>query len=272
MQISILGCGWLGLPLAKSLLEKGFEINGSTTSDDKIIVLEQAKITAFKINLFEDKIEGKIEDFLKDSEVLIVDIPPKLRGDSNENFVGKIENLVPYIEKSSIKKVVFVSSTGVYADASSLPIVTENDLPIPDTESGKQLLKVESLLLENSDFESIIIRFGGLIGYDRHPIKFLAGRKNIENPDGPVNLIHQKDCIGIVETILQKKENEKVIWNQVYNAVYPFHLTRKEYYTEKALEQSLALPEFSFEKPSVGKTISSFKIEEKLQYKFVKKV
>jgi nucleoside-diphosphate-sugar epimerase len=195
-----------------------------------------------------------------------------LRGDSNENFVGKIENLVPFIEKSSVNKVVFVSSTGVYADSSSLSIVTENDLPIPETESGKQLSKVESLLLENSSFESIIIRFGGLIGEDRHPIKFLAGRKNIENPDGPVNLIHQKDCIGIIETMLQKKEDEKVIWNQVYNAVYPYHPSRKEYYTEKALEQNLALPEFSVEKPSVGKTISSIKIEEELHYKFVKKV
>ena len=36
MQVSILGCGWLGLPLAKSLIEKGFSVNGSTTSVEKI--------------------------------------------------------------------------------------------------------------------------------------------------------------------------------------------------------------------------------------------
>jgi UDP-N-acetyl-D-mannosaminuronate dehydrogenase len=30
-QISILGCGWLGLPLAKALLQKGFSVHGSKT-------------------------------------------------------------------------------------------------------------------------------------------------------------------------------------------------------------------------------------------------
>jgi 3-hydroxyisobutyrate dehydrogenase-like beta-hydroxyacid dehydrogenase len=60
-QISILGCGWLGSPLAKSLLEKGFSVNGSTTSLEKITVLEKAGISAFQINLFEDKIEGNID-------------------------------------------------------------------------------------------------------------------------------------------------------------------------------------------------------------------
>ena len=29
-QISILGCGWLGLPLAKALLKNGFSVKGST--------------------------------------------------------------------------------------------------------------------------------------------------------------------------------------------------------------------------------------------------
>lgn len=30
--ISILGCGWLGLPLAKKLVENQWIVNGSTTS------------------------------------------------------------------------------------------------------------------------------------------------------------------------------------------------------------------------------------------------
>ena len=50
-QISILGCGWLGLPLAKSLLEKGFSINGSTTSFEKISILDKAGITPFIVSL-----------------------------------------------------------------------------------------------------------------------------------------------------------------------------------------------------------------------------
>lgn len=268
VTISILGCGWLGLPLAKSLIEKGFSVCGSTTSLDKISVLENAGITPFQISLFEDKIEGAIEAFLENSNILIIDIPPKLRSVSSDNFVGKIQNLIPFIEKSNIEKVIFVSSTSVYADDTSTALsVTEETIPKPDTESGKQLLQVEQLLQSNKSFQTTIIRFGGLIGEDRHPIRFLAGKKNIENPDAPINLIHQTDCIGIIEHIIKTN-----CWNEIFNVVTPFHPTRKEYYTQKAIELNLTLPEFDETKPSSGKLILSDKIENKLGYKFKNKL
>lgn len=260
-QISILGCGWLGLPLAKSLIEKGFSVKGSTTSLHKIFILENNGIGAFQIEIGEGQIKGEIDLFLKNSEILVIDIPPKLRSVSSENFVKKIQNLIPFIEKSTVEKVVFISSTSVYADDNS--IVTETTKPLPDTESGSQLLESESLLQSNENFKTTVIRFGGLIGEDRHPIHFLSGRKNIENPEAPINLIHQIDCIGIIEEIL-----EQDCWNETFNAVAPFHPKRKEYYTKKAIEFKVALPEFKEEKSSIGKTILSNKLQTVLQYKF----
>lgn len=270
-QISILGCGWLGLPLAKSLLKNGFSIKGSTTSLEKMNVLKEAGIAPFQITLLEDVIEGEIVSFLENSSVLIVDIPPKLRGNPTDassahkkTFVAKIQTLISYIEQSTVKKVLFVSSTSVYADDTSTALsVTELDKPNPDTESGKQLLEAEFLLMNNPHFQSTVIRFGGLIGEDRHPIRFLSGKKNIENPDAPINLIHQQDCIGIIQSII---ENE--VWNEIFNAVAPFHPSRKEYYTQKAIELNLPWPEFDESKPSVGKIISSEKVVQNLNFKF----
>jgi len=267
-QISILGCGWLGLPLAKSLLQNGYRISGSTTSEEKISVLEKAGISPFLIRLLDVNIEGEIISFLKNSGILIVDVPPKLRGDSTENFVGKIQNLIPFIENSSVKKVLFVSSTSVYSDDNTS--ITEDTIPNPDTESGRQLIEVEQLLQSNSNFQTIIIRFGGLIGEDRHPIKFLAGRSNIENPEAPINLIHQIDCIGIIESIVLKSSNDNLKAGETFNAVAPFHPTRKEYYTQKALAFNLPLPQFNESKLSIGKLISSDKVEQVLGYSFSK--
>ncbi|HLP64162.1 SDR family oxidoreductase [Flavobacterium sp.] len=260
-QISILGCGWLGLPLAKSFIEVGFSVNGSTTSLEKMDVLKEAGIAPFQINVKEDSIEGEMASFLENSSVLIIDIPPKLRGNSNENFVAKIQTVISFIEQSTIKKVLFVSSTSVYADDNSE--VTENTKPQPETESGKQLLEAEFQLLNNTNFQTTVLRFGGLIGDDRHPIRFLSGKKNIENPNAPVNLIHQSDCIGIIQSII---ENEN--WNEVFNAVTPYHPSRKEYYTQKAIELNLTLPEFDESNPSIGKLISSDKIHRQLNYTF----
>ncbi|WP_321539618.1 Rossmann-fold NAD(P)-binding domain-containing protein [Flavobacterium piscinae] len=192
---------------------------------------------------------------------MIINIPPGLRGSSGESFVAKMENFVQFVEKSSIKKVIFVSSNSVYADENQ--IVTEETIPNPETESGKQLFIVENLLLQNTNFQTTILRFGGLIGEDRHPITFLAGRSNLENPEAPINLIHQVDCIEIIRIIIEKE-----VWNTVFNAVAPFHPSRKKYYTKKAEELNLVPPQFNENQPSVGKTISSDKLIRILNYEF----
>ncbi|UOX34996.1 SDR family NAD(P)-dependent oxidoreductase [Flavobacterium sediminilitoris] len=286
-QISILGCGWLGLPLAKKLIENGFSVKGSTTSENKLALLESNKIEPFLLSLFENKVEGNIDDFLNDSEILIIDIPPSLRKDTSISFVTKIKTLVTQIEKSEIKKILFVSSTSVYRDVFPIEKITEETPTNPDTESGRQLVEVEQLLLNNPNFETIILRFGGLIGEDRHPIKHLAGKKDVENPDAPINFIHQEDCIGIITAITQqlldfdKKNNDVMLKhsgtskqhdNFVFNAVSPEHPTREKYYQKKASDLNLALPIFTKNSKSKGKIILSTKIETFLSYTFKKEI
>ena len=88
--ISILGCGWLGKPLAISLISKGFLVKGSTTSDKKLKVLSSDNIIPFLIDISQEEIN---KDFLN-SEVLIIAITSKSEGDFTK--------LIAEIEKSSI--------------------------------------------------------------------------------------------------------------------------------------------------------------------------
>lgn len=273
-KISILGCGWLGLPLAKSLLSKGFEIKGSTTSESKLEVLKNAGILPYQIQLEEYQIIGNIEDFLNETDVLVIDIPPGLRrvilSSEEMTFVNKVKTLIPFIEKSGIQKVVFISSTSVYSDGFPIVEITEETKPNPDTESGKQLVIAETFLQSNSCFKTTVIRFGGLLGEDCHPIKFLAGRTNVENPDAPVNMIQREDCIGIIEEILKQVQYDN--WGEIFNAVAPQHPSRKEYYHKKAQILNLPLPTFAENSESKGKIISSEKVETILDYSFQKEI
>jgi len=275
-KISILGCGWLGLPLAKSLLSKGYKVKGSTTSESKLEILENAGVLPFQIQLEENQIIGTIEDFLKETDVLVIDIPPGLRREtsaSNEmTFVSKIKTLIPFIEKSGVQKVIFASSTSVYGDSFPIVEITEETQPNPDTESGKQLAIAETLLQSNPHFKTTVIRFGGLLGEDRHPVKFLAGRTNVENPEAPVNMIQRKDCIGIIEKTLDFTKDDNWEWNQTFNAVAPQHPTRKAYYHKKAENLNLPLPTFAENSESKGKIISSEKVEIILGYSFQKEI
>lgn len=275
-KISILGCGWLGLPLAKSLLSKGYEVKGSTTSESKLGLLKNAGISPFQIQLEADQIIGNMEEFLKETDVLVIDIPPGLRREtstSNEmTFVNKVKTLIPFIEKSGAQKVIFMSSTSVYGDSFPIVEITEETQPNPDTESGKQLVIAETLLQSNPNFKTTVIRFGGLLGEDRHPVKFLAGRTNVENPDAPVNMIQREDCIGVIEKALEFARNDKWEWNQTFNAVAPQHPTRKNYYHKKADILNLPLPTFAENSESKGKMISSKKVETILDYSFQKEI
>jgi nucleoside-diphosphate-sugar epimerase len=269
MKVSILGCGWLGLPLAKKLIEIGFEVKGSTTSEKKLDILKSNNIEPYLLELSETKISDSVTEFLNNSEILIIDIPPGLRKikevSSEKTFVNKIKTLLQFIENSSISKVIFISSTSVYSESYLIPTVTEESILYPDTESGKQLMEVENLLRNNSNFQTTIIRFGGLIGEDRNIVKMLTGKTNVTNPDAPINLIHQQDCIEIICEIL--KQN---CWNETFNAVAPNHPTRKKYYTEKAKQLHLTAPLFNENETNFGKIVSSEKLENVLGYTFKK--
>ena len=269
-QISVLGCGWLGFSLAKKLIQKGFKVNGSTTTLEKINSFQDEKIKAFQINLSEDKILGNVEIFLNNSEVLVVAIPPKVRDNPETNsFVNKIRPLISNIEKSSISTVIFISSISVYGNDTN--VVTEETIPNPDSESGKQLVEAEKLFSNNSNFNTIIVRMGGLIGENRHPVNYLSGRRNISNPEAVVNLIHRNDAISIIENLILFQKGKKNL-HVTLNAVTPMYPTRENYYTQKSIEFKIPPPEFEMDKVSIGKKVSSEKLITLLNYQFQEKI
>ncbi|GLU42955.1 SDR family oxidoreductase [Allomuricauda sp. NBRC 101325] len=239
-KIGILGCGWLGLPLAKSLLEKGYFVSGTTTSSEKMEELRALDILPFQISLLPHAIEGNIQGFLSQTDTLIINVPPRLRGSQRESYVDKMQLLLKEIEKNKPKQIVFVSSTAVYGDAAGK--VTETTIPTPTTESGKQLLVCEQLFQKAPDLKTTIIRFGGLIGPMRHPITMLSGKQNLSNGNAPINLIHLEDCIHMIITIIEKE-----YWGETFNGVYPQHPSKSEYYTLEANKRGLEPPQYSKE-------------------------
>ncbi len=249
-KIAIIGCGWLGLPLAETLLGKGHDIHGSTTSEQKRVRLHQKGINAFLLILSEHAIEGDIDGFLRAVDILIINVPPRLRGSKKENYVAKIQQLHTAARKAHIPNVIFVSSTSVYGDVAGN--VTEATKPVPNTESGRQLLQAETVFRNDSHIQTTIVRFGGLIGADRHPINMLSGRTGLTNGGNFVNLIHLNDCIRILKFIIDHQW-----WNEVFNGVYPAHPTKQEYYRSEAFKRGLEPPHYKKENLKKGKKVVS---------------
>ena len=257
--IAVLGCGWLGLPLAEKLLALGHTIKGSTTSKDKLETLDVKGIQAYLVQCEEDNCLG-LEKFVENVDVLILTLPPRLRQNSERRFDLVIKNLAENILHSNIKHLIFISSTSVYGKLTGT--IDENSMPRPFSESGKQLLKCEELLLSATQYHTTVLRFGGLIGPNRHPVYSLAKRDAIVNPKGQINLIHLEDCINCLLAVIEKQKE-----NSVFNAVTPFHPDRKSYYNAMAEKAGISLPPFIVTSDP-NRRILSNKIQTQLGVKF----
>ncbi|MFT4697681.1 MAG: nucleoside-diphosphate-sugar epimerase [Flavobacteriaceae bacterium] len=260
--IAIAGMGWLGLSLAQRLHLLGYKIKGSVTSLAKAETLQKNGFEVYPIEISEIGIKGPIKTFLKEVDYLVLLIPPGLRRNTGADYVLKMTHLLEQIELSSVKKVILISSTSVYADEQGQ--VTEKIEPQPSSQSGKQLLQVEQLYSNKPTIQATIVRFGGLYGGSRQPVRYLAGRKDLNGGKAPVNLIHRNDCIGILVEIIKQDK-----LGFIFNAVSPKHPKKKTYYYNKAVELKLDPPTFSEEnEEEIYKRIDSVNIIEQLGYTF----
>ena len=259
--ISILGCGWLGFPLGIHLVNKGYEVKGSTRSPQKLAAFHQHKIRPFLLEVTKRMKGANISLFFQ-SDLLILNIPPgRKRRDVARSHPWQITAIAEKAAINGIKKVLFISSTSVYGNTNR--VVTEADNLQPETASAQALVAAEEILLSNKAFETTILRMGGLVGLDRPAGRFLAGKKDVPNGQAPVNMVHQEDCIPIIRAIIEQEK-----WGEIYNVCADEHPSKKEFYTHQAEKQGFEVPTFLKETEYTFKEVSNYKLKKALNYKF----
>lgn len=260
--IAVIGCGWFGLPFAKSLIEEGYLVNGTTTSADKIELLRDSKINPFVLYISENIISNSILEVLNKVDVAVINIPPGFRRQPDKNYALQMAQLVRYIENAGVEHVLYISSTSVFEDDETFPVISNETQPNGKSYAAQQLITTELQFQSNPNFSTTILRFSGLIGDGRHPAYSLSGRNNLSNPIAPINLIHLKDCIQISKRIIKNN-----VWNASFNAANSLHPNKIDYYTKACENFDLKLPMFNMHVRSVGKIIDSEKLVQKLNYK-----
>lgn len=244
-KVSILGCGWLGKALATELLSDNYNIKGSTTKTENLNSLSQLGITPFKVNIESNSFDSEFFG----TDVLIIAITSK--------NTSAFKNLITYIEKSTVKNVIFISSTSVYNTSNTT--ITENT----KTNDGP-LAQIEQLFINTTTFKTTILRFGGLFGYNRQPGHFFKSFKPISNPEGYVNFIHRDDCINIIKNCI-----EQDTFGYVFNACSDSHPTRRDFYTNEFKKVGRTVPLFDEASTNEFKIINSKKLKGRLSYSFI---
>ena len=262
--VSLLGCGWLGIPLASGLQTRDVFVRGSTTNPARISILSSLGIEPLLLRI-EPLEDGDIfsdspaADRFFDSSTLVIDIPPETALGADYH-PAQISAILARVNLPSVQHILYVSSTSVYG--SHQGAVDEETELLPDQGSGQILKRAEKMLTDYARKHSVgltIVRPGGLIGPGRHPGLFLAGRKGAVNGESPVNLIHQLDLVDFLTSLIVDHPTAAGTV-EIYNAVSTHHPLRSEFYPRAALAIGVEPPLFLPNETPPTKTVGSEKI------------
>lgn len=234
--------------MAEHFVLRGHHVKASTTSKSRLSELASIKVEPFVIDV--GKLPSNFQTFLQ-TDILIINIPSK--------DLDAFSNLAEEIEKSELKKVLFVSSTSVYENNNK--IISESD---GEESTLNPLFTIENIFKNIRKIKTTVVRFGGLIGYNRNPGNFFSKGRLVHNPDSNVNLIHRDDCIEIISQIV-----EQDVWGDIFNCCADTHPTKREFYTHAAQSLGNPVPEFTNSGTKSFKIISNQKVKQILDYTFL---
>ena len=143
-DISILGLGYLGLPLAQKFYEQGSQvaaIKRNLTSDDINLPIELNIIDLNQDDIFHSSTLW--QNYINKPTWFCL-LPPS----SLNHYADTLKKWIQLAEQSKVKHIIFTSSTSVYGDQAR--ICDETTSPDPQTESARQILAVEQALFESA--------------------------------------------------------------------------------------------------------------------------
>jgi nucleoside-diphosphate-sugar epimerase len=259
-SVAIIGCGWLGHALAKQLLAQKYYVSVTTQSKDKQQKLFAEHIDAELLSLPVSDPE-LVELSAFSQATLVVSITPQIR-QGRSDYPDKVAQLVKMAELGKVKRIILLSTTAVYNGLSGV-VDEESSLDL-DAEKVAIIVGAEQAAQQFSG-KTVILRLAGLIGPERHPGRFLQGKKVLSEPQAFINLIHQQDAVGVLMNIIAEP-----LFSGIYNAVSATETCKEHYYQAAANALGLAIPEFSFETSMrFGKRINDEKLRNSIRYKFI---
>ena len=262
MRVSVLGCGWLGLPLASDLVRRGHTVKGSVTHAEKLRNLAAAGIKGYRLELSPTGDAEGLADFF-DAEVLVVTLPPKRREAGVEaRYPAQVARALRATPPDT--RIVFTGSTSVYPDLSH--VVTEADAggkgeaeSATLSASGRAILAAETPLRARG---AVILRLAGLYGYDRQPGRSLSGQ-DVSGGDARVNLVHRDDVVRVMVQVIKEG-----VQNVTFNVCADLHPTRREVYSRQAERLGFAPPRFIEPHMKDHKLVSSEALKTALGFVF----
>lgn len=272
--ILMIGLGKIGLPVAKQLAAQGHCVIGvsrSTPIDLAFCSPVTAKLPPDNDNLYQENLHFVASDARaliiaqlsqwksQISQICIIVSPDTLSLQGyRDSYYAIAEHVVRLGDHlPNLKRVVFISSTGVYGQNAGEVIDINTPVFAPASATSQVILQTEQLLQQRFEDKSVIIRPSGIYGQSRLRLLTMAKQLAAQSPnmtsDYPsntwTNRIMDIDLVSIIVKVTNTGETVPV-YLATDNAPVPLYTVLNYLATAQGLNLSLPCME-----PTTGKRI-----------------
>jgi hypothetical protein len=166
-------------------------------------------------------------------DTLVIAIPPR------ENYLEVLGETLSCLDRAT--QVILLSSISCY--------------------DGKEMVVAGEWLVCGMREDAVVLRLGGLMGYDRIAGRYTAGRRL--SHDSMSNYIHRDDAVGVIKQVIVQG-----VRGEVLDVVAPVQHRKSRIFESNAQRFGFEKTQFDTDR-LLGKVISSQPLEERLGYEFV---
>ncbi|HTM53386.1 MAG TPA: SDR family oxidoreductase [Pirellulales bacterium] len=271
MSKLIFGCGYLGARVGRLWRASGEQVYAVTRKIEWAREFERAGYLPIVADVTRPESLARLPAV--DTVLFAVGFDRTSGATLEQVYVAGLQAVLDALS-SDTKKLVYVSSTGVYGQQSG-EVVDEDSPCEPDRAGGRASLAAERLLANHAlGTRSIVLRMAGLYGPGRIPNADAIRRDEpLAVPvEGYLNLIHVEDAAQVVVLAA-----EKALPPKTYIVSDNHPVVRGEYYRE--LARLLKAPEPRFvaadrdspvaQRASTSKRVSSDRLLRELELSFL---
>jgi len=246
MSTLIVGCGYLGLRVARLLVGRGDVVFGTTRSQGRFAELRAAGIEPVLCDVARPPLRLPAADRVLHcvGNDRSAGVPMRMI------YVNGLLNVIESLTSHPIR-FVYASTTGVYAQSDG-SWVDEDSVTAPTSESGRVCLDAEELLRAESarrGLSTVILRFSGLYGPGRIVRReaLARGEPILGEPSRWLNLVQIDDAASAVLAALDATGP-----GPLYTVSDDRPVARAEYY--RLVAELTGAPPPAFRPPAPGET------------------
>lgn len=246
MKTLIVGCGYLGLRVARRLLDRGEEVLGTTRREARFAALRAAGIEPVCCDVAAppDRLPAVDRVVHCVGNDRAAGVPMRVV------YVDGLLNVVDRLIERPMR-FVYASTTGVYAQSGG-EWVDEDAQAEPTSESGRVCLDAERALLDASSrrgLSAVILRFSGLYGPGRIVRReaLARGEAIVGEPSRWLNLVQIDDAASAVVAALDAADPRPL-----YTVSDDRPVPRVEYY--RLVADLIGAPPPRFRPPAPGES------------------